>query len=214
MADTGAATPDYDTSVFINCPFDPAYQPMFDATVFAVMACGHVARSALEIDDGGRVRFAKIADLIGQCRYGIHDISRTDMSSAGGLPRFNMPLELGLFLGAVHYGSDAQRRKQCLVMDSDRTRYRDFISDLSGHDIKAHGNVPAQAIAAVRDFLRSASGMRLPGGKAVAALHARFTTDLPEILRQARIGPDEMTFADTTAIIFEWLKQQGTPAGR
>ena len=63
-------------------------------------------------------------------------------------------------------------------------------------------------------ILRSASGMRLPGGVAVAALHARFTTDLPEILRQARIEPDEMTFTDTTAIIFEWLKQQSPPTGR
>jgi hypothetical protein len=125
VADTAAAAPAYDSSVFIYCPFDPAYQPMFDAIVFAVMACGHVARNALEIDDAGRARFGKIADLIGQCRYGIHDISRTDTSSHSGLPRFNMPLELGLFLGALHYGSDAQRRKQCLVMDSDRTRYRD-----------------------------------------------------------------------------------------
>jgi hypothetical protein len=139
---------------------------------------------------------------------------RIDISSAGGLPRFNMPLELGLFLGAVQYGTDAQRLKQCLVIDADRNRYRDFISDLSGHDIKSHANVLAQAIAAVRDFLRGASGVRLPGGKAVAALHARFATDLPEILRPAKIGPDEMTFADTTAINFECLKQQGTPAGR
>ena len=82
---------------------------MFGLLVFAVMACGHVARNALEIDDAGRAHFGKIADLIGQCRYGIHDISRTDASSRGGLPRFNMPLELGLFLGALHYGSDAQR---------------------------------------------------------------------------------------------------------
>jgi hypothetical protein len=63
-----------------------------------------------------------------------------------------------LFLGAVHYGRDAQRRKQCLVMDSDRTRYGDFISDLSGQDIKALGNAPPQAITAVRDFLACPEG--------------------------------------------------------
>jgi hypothetical protein len=27
--------------VFINCPFDPAYRPMFDAVVLAVLAYGH-----------------------------------------------------------------------------------------------------------------------------------------------------------------------------
>src|SRR5262249_5963635 len=30
------------------------------------------------------------------CKYGIHDISRTEVTSASGLPRFNMPLELGV----------------------------------------------------------------------------------------------------------------------
>jgi hypothetical protein len=213
VTDASAAA-GYDRSVFINCPFDTAYQPMFDAIVFAVLACGHVPHSALEIDDAGRARFVKIAELIGHCRFGIHDISRTDTSSAGGLPRFNMPLELGLFLGAIQYGGDAQRRKQCLVLDSDRTRYRDFISDLSGHDIKAHANDPAQAIGAVRNFLRSASGMALPGGAAVAALHARFTMDLPAILSKVRIELNEMTLADTTTIIFEWLKQQDRSASR
>ncbi len=169
----------------------------------------------LEIDDGGRARFGKIADLIGQCRYGIHDISRTDTSSAGGLPRFNMPLGIAPCpSGPCATAAMRNATNDAAVMDSDRTRYRDFISDLSGHDIKAHANAPAQAIAAVRDFLRSASGMRLPGGVAVAALYARFTTDLPEILRQAKIEPDEMTFTDTTAIIFEWLKQQSPPTGR
>jgi len=98
-------------------------------------------------------------------------------------------------------------------MDADRARYRDFISDLAGHDIKAHGDDPRQAIVAVRDFLRNASGVRLPGGAAVAAAYAEFSAALPAILRQARIGPDEMTFADTTAIIFDWLTPKERSAG-
>lgn len=35
----GAAT-SYDTDVFINCPFDDDYKPLFDAVVFAVHDCG------------------------------------------------------------------------------------------------------------------------------------------------------------------------------
>jgi hypothetical protein len=34
--------------------------------------------------------------MIGECELGIHDLSRVD--TYGQLPRFNMPLELGLFL--------------------------------------------------------------------------------------------------------------------
>jgi hypothetical protein len=32
------------------------------------------------------------------------------LDAANRLPRFNMPLELGLFLGAQEYGSGAQKR--------------------------------------------------------------------------------------------------------
>ncbi|MBW8302017.1 MAG: hypothetical protein K0M60_20690, partial [Hydrogenophaga sp.] len=54
------------------------------------------------------------------------------------LPRFNMPLELGLFLGAKRYGDTVQKRKKCLVLDCERYRYQKFISDIAGQDIDSH----------------------------------------------------------------------------
>jgi hypothetical protein len=95
--------------VFVNCPFDDAYQDLFEAIVFTIHDCGYVARSALEVDDGSQVRIDKIAALIAACRFGIHDISRTQPDTATGLPRFNMPFELGMFLGAKRYGRGAQK---------------------------------------------------------------------------------------------------------
>lgn len=105
------ATQGYDYDVFINCPFDFEYRPMLDALVFVVHDRGFQARSTLEIDDSGRVRIENIVALIQECCYGIHDISRTELDRANKLPRFNMPLELGLFLGASRFGSPKQRRK-------------------------------------------------------------------------------------------------------
>jgi hypothetical protein len=29
--------------VFINCPFDDAYQPLFDAIIYVVIVCGYRA---------------------------------------------------------------------------------------------------------------------------------------------------------------------------
>jgi hypothetical protein len=86
---------DYEKSVFINCPFDGAYKPIFEAIVFAVFDCGFQPRCALEADDAGQVRMEKIFDLIADCRLAINDLSRTDLDPATNLPRFNMPLELG-----------------------------------------------------------------------------------------------------------------------
>ena len=85
-------------SVFINCPFDPDYRPLFEAMVFTVARCGFAPRCAMEIVDGAGTRIEKIMDLIGKCPLGIHDISRTGLDHDSGLPRFNMPFELGLFL--------------------------------------------------------------------------------------------------------------------
>jgi hypothetical protein len=37
-------------------------------------------------------------DIISGCKYSIHDLSRTELDKTTRLPRFNMPLELGLDL--------------------------------------------------------------------------------------------------------------------
>jgi hypothetical protein len=60
-----AAAAAYNTSVFINCPFDDGYRPLFRATVFAVYDCGFNPRCALEVYDSGQVRIEKIMRLAG-----------------------------------------------------------------------------------------------------------------------------------------------------
>ena len=97
-------------NVFINCPFDTDYKALFYAIVFTVHDCGFVARCALEEGDASQVRIDKIYSIIAECRYGIHDISRTELDENFGLPRFNMPLELGIFLGAKKFGTGEQKK--------------------------------------------------------------------------------------------------------
>ena len=72
--------PSYEDSVFVNCPFDEEYEELFDAVVFAVHDCGFVARCALEPSDSGEARIDKILAIIAKCEFGIHDISRTELS--------------------------------------------------------------------------------------------------------------------------------------
>ena len=196
---------DYDTSVFINCPFDPDYKPMFEALVFTVSDCGYRARCALEVLDAGQVRIERIVGLVRACRYGIHDISRTELN-ASGLPRFNMPFELGLFLGATRFGNSLQRKKSFLILDRDRYRYQEYLSDIAGQDINAHAGQPSKAIGAIRNWLSAASpGSTLPGGAHITAQCQEFADDLPRILDAMRLGRDEMTFADFANIVSDWL---------
>jgi hypothetical protein len=203
-----ASPASYDYSVFVNCPFDDRYRPLFECIVFAVQDCGYIARCALEVDDASQVRIEKIAAIIAACRYGIHDICRTELDPATGLPRFNMPFELGLFLGAKRYGRAEQRQKSCLILDVERYRFQRFISDIAGQDIAAHGEEPRQAIKAVRDWLSNATpkSIRIPGGAAIARRYELFRAELPALCARLQLRADELTFNDYVMQVEEWLK--------
>ena len=198
----------YEDSVFLNVPFDRRYSRLFNALVFGVHDCGFTARSALEIEDSGQARVEKILNIIEESKFGIHDISRAGTDRHTGLARFNMPLELGFFLGAKRYGSAKDRQKRCLILDRDRYRYRSFCSDISGQDIRSHGNDPRQAIRAVRDWLSShRAGVQMPGGKAIFDRYESFRVQLPTQAKAVRLDPRELTFGDYTNLIVGWLKK-------
>jgi len=209
---SGGVSIHYDQNVFINCPFDDTYLPLFQSLIFAIYECGLRPRCAQEVYDGGEVRIEKIIRIVRDCRWGIHDISRTDLN-ASHLPRFNMPLELGLFLGARRFGAGAQRRKSCLVLDRDKYRYQEFISDIAGQDIAAHGNDGARAIKAVRDWLTSSRpGLpKPPGAAAISRRFARFIAELPAICDNAELLISEMTFTDFCDAASTWLRRELAP---
>ncbi len=193
--------------VFINCPFDDAYKPIFHAILFAVHYLGFDARCALEVDDASELRLDKIMRIIGQCAYGVHDISSVGLSTGTNLPRFNMPLELGLYLGCKRFGGGTQGRKACLILDTDPYRYRAFISDISGQDIHTHRGDPKRAIAEVRNWIANVSKTKgLPGGADIAALYARFIKDLPRICKKLKRRAKDLTFADFSEMVEIWLK--------
>ncbi len=194
--------------VFVNCAFDHQFQPIFLAIVFAIIRSGFRARCALETQDGAENRFSKIQSIIEQCRYGIHDISRTESDGEPPLPRFNMPLELGVFLGAKRYGEAEQRRKRALILDREPYRYQRLISDIAGQDIAAHGGDASTAIVVVCSWLRQQSRVTsVPGGEAIAKEYATFQQDLPEILSARALSASEMTFGDFCAIAAAWITE-------
>lgn len=197
----------YDESVFINCPFDREYQPIFHALVFTVHDCGYFARSALEIEDSGQIRIQKIEQIIADSRLAIHDISRTEPDEESGLPRFNMPLELGLFLGAQRYGDTRQQTKSCKILDTERFRFQRFCSDIAGQDISSHGGDPEKAIRAVRDWLRGLKpSISLPSGSKIVERYRQFQKDLPLLCQTYRLDVEELTFIDFQHIVVEWLR--------
>ena len=108
----------YERSVFINCPFSSDYQHIFRALLFSVYACGYRPRCAFEISDSTQNRLSKIERIIERCRFGIHDLSFMGLDAKTGLPRFNMPFELGMFFAAKRFGVGRQKRKIALILDT------------------------------------------------------------------------------------------------
>ena len=195
------------THVFVNCPFDRQYQSISEAVIFTIHACGFYSRCALENADSDQVRLDKIIKMIGECELGIHDLSRVD--THGKLPRFNMPLELGLFLGAQKFGGKKSWRKACLVLEGERYQYQRFISDLAGVDPAAHFNQPEEAVGAVRRFL---SGHRLdqdvPGRNRILERYRDFSGELPALLEAVEQDRESITFAEFRDYVERYVVQQ------
>ena len=198
----------YDGDCFLNFPFDSAYLPLQEALVFAVTVLGFGPRCALENANAGWPRYNKIQSLIRDSRWGIHDLSRTELTEVS-LPRFNMPFELGLFLGAASFGSVQQRRKSCLVLVRGRDLHHRYISDLAGCDPVPHQNDPDLMVRAVRHWLvteQPAKETALPNVRELIGYFHRFRVNAATLRKRAGLDPSEETFTDLAVSVHAWIK--------
>ena len=206
MPSRAAVDPARARSVFINCPFDETYKPLLRAACFAIIACGHTPRCALDFDDGGAVRVVEIIKLIAGCGFSVHDISRVQLDTSNNLPRFNMPFELGADLGLRLQGPKAQQSRKTLILDGAPHQYDKTLSDISGMDPKFHGDDVNQVIRHVRDWLNanwdSSWGQHPPGANAICADHVAYLQIAPDIIQTLRLDPhDDLPHIDYLKVV-------------
>lgn len=196
----------YNNSVFINCPFDDDFKDIFYAIVYTVYHCGFPPKCSLEEDNALNNRLSKIEKFIEECKYGIHDLSRTEYNN-NALPRFNMPFELGVFFGAKKFGDDLQKSKVALVLEREKYLYQQFISDLNGVDTKAHNNEVEKAIKIVRDWLKSSSGSSTINGHLINIkdFNVFINELLPDFVSKKGLEINALTFTDYCLIVEEAL---------
>ena len=198
--------------VFVNVPFDETYEPLFEALAFTISACGYRVRCALEEDDSGYIRIEKLDRLIRSSRRSIHDLSRIEVGP-NELPRFNMPFELGLAIGAKRFGRKREN-DSIKIMVAEPYRLPAYLSDLGGNDPSAHKNKPAKVIKIVRDFLHAdPSGKLLPGPRHLIDAFEAFKRALPGIARVIDHQREEISgFASYRPFIWcvaEFLRVEG-----
>ncbi|MBV8847372.1 MAG: hypothetical protein JO307_31570 [Bryobacterales bacterium] len=176
----------YEKSVFINCPYDKEFEPLFHAIILTVAALGFVPRSARETEGQSETRIKRIAIGLLQCKYSIHDLSRFQGEGNENLARFNMPLELGMALG-VQYLRDQQtassdRHNWCVLVPPNFVHQK-FVSDLAGYDLLDHDGEPLTIIKRVAKWLSLQDfNMNMPSSKAIFDAYPGFC----QMLEQAR----------------------------
>lgn len=122
-------------SAFLNVPYDQRYESLYLAFITGLCAFGLRPRATIEIS-GSRRRLERIIQLIRECQYSFHDLSRVQLDrSAPATPRFNMPFELGLAVDWSHTNST----HEFFVFESMPHRLSKSLSDLDGTDPYIHG---------------------------------------------------------------------------
>lgn len=198
----------FSNNVFINCPFDNEYKPLLKALVFTVCYLEHKPLISMTMSSSN-VRIQQIKNYIRKSKFGIHDISRNKQLSNSELPRFNMPFELGLDIGAAEFGSALLKSKHALILDTERYYFQKVISDISGQDIEEHANDPKILIRKVRNWFSNQTDSTIPGPTIIWNAFNQFNADLKTNLTDIYTDEDfeEMPIGDFIKFANDWTSR-------
>lgn len=151
---------DFESNVFINCPFDDDYFSLLRPLLFSIVYLGFNPKIALESSDSGELRANKICKLIKASKYSVHDLSRLKSQEADEFYRLNMPFELGIDYGCRRFGSQRLQEKRFLILEKGAYDYRKALSNLAGVDIKSHDDEPIKIVRAIRNWFVETVGLK------------------------------------------------------
>lgn len=200
----------FDSNIFINCPFDRDYFFLLRPLLFTITYLGFNPRIAIESSDSGEIRIDKICALIRSSRYSIHDLSRLRAAKRAEFYRLNMPFELGVDYGARRLGSSRLKKKRFLILEASAFDYKRALSDISGLDIKAHGNNPIKLVQAIRNwFVETVGATNLDGPTIIWYRFNDFAADFHAKRRAEGFSKDDldmMPVPEYLDSVKTWLK--------
>ncbi len=196
----------FETNVFINCPFDKDYVLLLRALTFTLQYLDFTPHVSQTISSS-TIRVNQIKELIRSCKYSIHDLSRSRPLKRGDLPRFNMPYELGLDLGASEYGGKNLKTKRTLILETERFHYQQVLSDISGQDIENHNDDPQTIVTKVRNWISNNSTDFIVSQNQIWIALNQFNVDLITNLSStySKKDIDEMPIGDYIKFAKDWI---------
>lgn len=147
-------------SVFLNIPYDAGFEDLYLGYIVGLSQLGLRINVTLAVPSQGRLD--TIISLVEKSNFSIHDLSRIELSN--GIPRFNMPVELGI---ALYRSSVTKGKHRVYIFESKPYRAQRSTSDVNGIDPHIHHGRPQELMIALRNLFRQ------PGD----------VTTVPEMLR-------------------------------
>lgn len=141
------ARPKRRQSVFLNIPYDVPFEDLYLAYIVGLTQLGLEVNATLAVPHQGRLE--TIIQLIEESDFSIHDLSRIELTK--GIPRFNMPVELGLALYRSHV---TRGRHGVFVFERKVYRAQRSTSDINGIDPLIHHGKPKGVMAGLRNIFR------------------------------------------------------------
>jgi hypothetical protein len=162
-------------SVFLNIPYDAQFEELYLAYIVGLTQLGLKINATLAVPNQDRLK--RIVGLIEKSDVSIHDLSRIESSS--GIPRFNMPLELGLALFRSHI---TRGRHRVFVFEKKAYRVQRSTSDVNGIDPQIHKGRPKGVMAGLRNIFYQSDGTTVPE---MLSSYRAVKRKLPELRRNA-----------------------------
>jgi hypothetical protein len=162
-------------SVFLNIPYDAQFEELHLAYIVGLTQLGLKINATLALPNQDRLK--RIVGLIEKSDVSIHDLSRIE--SPSGVPRFNMPLELGLALFRSHI---TRGRHRVFVFEKKAYRVQRSTSDVNGIDPQIHKGRPKGVMAGLRNIFYQSDGTTVPE---MLSSYRAVRRKLPELRRNA-----------------------------
>jgi hypothetical protein len=165
--------------VFLNVPFDSAYEPILIGLVAALVHLGMRPITVLQLRGAGSPRLDHLLALIRGSGFSVHDLSRVGLSGhgRGAVPRFNMPFELGLAV-AVARLQRSESAHAFALLETRQFRLQRSLSDLNGFDPLIHNGTRAGAVRCMFEIFAESAPTDLPSALRLAGRLARVSKQL------------------------------------
>lgn len=187
-------------SVFLNIPYDNAFEELYLAYIVGLTQLGLRVNATLAVPNQGRLD--TIIQLIEESDFSIHDLSRIEASH--GVPRFNMPVELGLALYRSHITKGKHR---VFIFESNPYPTQRSTSDVNGIDPQIHHGTPKGLMGGLRNILRQPGDVTTV--PEMLASYRAVKRKLPEFRRNSggKSLFESVVFQDlTVAALVEWQR--------